>query len=89
MTRTQTDDETEFQRIPIAGENESDYEDNDEYEEEEDLRMPYLDQEDLDEANSTDTEDDAIIIQQTPTKKKTRSQFQIMKKSQKTSNTRT
>jgi hypothetical protein len=36
LTRTHTDDEKEFERIPIAEENESDYEDSDEYEEEED-----------------------------------------------------
>jgi hypothetical protein len=55
--RTQGDDEIEFNRIPIAGENESDYEDSDEYEEEEDSTFPDLHGEDLEEANSTDTED--------------------------------
>jgi hypothetical protein len=56
-TRNQGDDKIEFHRIPIAGENESDYEDSDEYEEEEDSTFPYLYGEDLEEANSTDTED--------------------------------
>ncbi len=56
-TRSQGDDEIEFNRIPIAGENESDYEDSDEYEEEEDSTFPYLDGEDLEDANSSDTED--------------------------------
>jgi hypothetical protein len=41
-TRSQGDDEIECSRIPIAGENESDYEDSDEYEEEEDSIFPYL-----------------------------------------------
>jgi hypothetical protein len=54
-TRNQGDDEIEFNRIPIAGENESDYDDSDEYEEEEDFTFLYLDGEDLEEANSTDT----------------------------------
>jgi hypothetical protein len=54
LARTQTDDETEFDRIPIAGENESDYGDSDEYEEEEDSSLPYLDGEDLEDTNSTD-----------------------------------
>jgi hypothetical protein len=36
LTRTQTDDETKFERIPIAGENESNYENSDEYEEDKD-----------------------------------------------------
>jgi hypothetical protein len=57
LTRTQRDDETEFERIPIAGENESDCEDSDEYEEEEDSSLPYLDGEDLEDTNSTNTED--------------------------------
>jgi hypothetical protein len=57
MTRNQTDDETEFHRIPIAGENESDYGDSDEYEEEEDSILPYLEGEDNDDSNSTDTDD--------------------------------
>ncbi len=56
-TRSQRDDEIEFSRIPIAGENESDYEDSDEYEEEEDSTFPYLDGEDNEDTNSNDTED--------------------------------
>ncbi len=59
-TRDQGDDEMEFSRIPIAGENESDYEDSDKYEEEEDSTLPYLDAEDLEDANSTDTEDNVL-----------------------------
>ena len=42
MSKAQNDDETEFDRIPIAGENESDYEDSDDIEEEEDSILPYL-----------------------------------------------
>jgi hypothetical protein len=57
FTRTQNDDEQEFERIPIAGENESDCEDSDEYEEEEDSSLLYLDGEDLEDTNSTNTED--------------------------------
>ncbi len=60
MIKSQIDDETEFDRIPIAGENESDYEDSDEYEEEEDSILPYLEGEDNDDTNSTDTEDSVL-----------------------------
>ncbi len=60
MAQSQIDDETEFDRIPTAGENESDYEDSDEYEEEEDSILPYLEGEDNDDNNSTDTEDSEL-----------------------------
>jgi hypothetical protein len=56
-TRSQGDDEIEFNRIPIAGENESDCEDSDNYEDEEDSTFPYLDGEDLEDAKSTEIED--------------------------------
>ncbi len=56
MAKSQIDDETEFDRIPIAGENKSDYEDSDEYEEEENSILPYLEGEANEDTNSTDTE---------------------------------
>ena len=64
MAKSQIDDETEFDRIPIAGENESDYEDSDEYEEEEDSIFPYLEGEDNDDNNSTDTEEVSFKVSQ-------------------------
>jgi hypothetical protein len=60
MAKSQIDDETEFDRITIAGENESDYEGSDEYEEEEDSILPYLEGEDNEDTNSTDTEDSEL-----------------------------
>jgi hypothetical protein len=60
FTRTQNDDEQEYVRIPIAGENESDYGDSDEYEEEEDSILPYLEGDDLEDTNSTNTEDSDV-----------------------------
>jgi hypothetical protein len=63
MTKTQNDDETEFARIPIAGENDSDYDtDNDEYKEEEDSRLPYLDGDDRAKDNLSDTDDDEFQL---------------------------
>jgi hypothetical protein len=64
MAKSQIDDETEFDRIPIAGENESDYEDIDESEEEEDSILPYLEGEDNDDNNSTDTEEVSFKVSQ-------------------------
>ena len=44
MTRSQVDEETEFARIPIAGENDSDYDtDSTEIEEEEVSSLPHGD----------------------------------------------
>jgi hypothetical protein len=60
MTKTQNDDEQEFMRIPIAGENDSDYDDSNEFEEEEDSTMPYLEEDDLEDTNSTNTEDSDV-----------------------------
>jgi hypothetical protein len=63
MTKTQTDDETEFARIPIAGENDSDYDtDSDEYKEEEDSRLPYLDGDNRVKDNLSDTDDDEFPL---------------------------
>ena len=62
QTKAQNDDETEFQRIPIAGENDSDYDtDSDEYKEEENSRLPYLDGVHREDDHSSDNDDDEFI----------------------------
>ncbi len=64
MSRSQVDDETEIARIPIAGENDSDYDtDSSETEEEEDSILPQcyvLDE--SSEVNSDITEDESLPI---------------------------